>query len=60
MSLHVPERLLDGAQRQSWRAFITVMQLHENRPIKRAGVAGIALRADLKNLEIFRKKFRIF
>ncbi|MCA6940038.1 hypothetical protein LF927_02385 [Pectobacterium polaris] len=32
-------------QRQYWRGFSTSMQLHEMRYIKRAGVAGIALRA---------------
>ncbi|MEH0832339.1 hypothetical protein [Pectobacterium cacticida] len=31
--------------RQFWRAFTYIMHLHENRPIKRAGVAGVALRA---------------
>ncbi|UXD90742.1 hypothetical protein K2Y34_17050 [Cronobacter sakazakii] len=31
--------------RQFWRAFAYDMHLHENRPMKRAGEAGIALRA---------------
>lgn len=31
--------------RQFWRAFAYVMHLHENRSIKRAGVAGIRARA---------------
>lgn len=31
--------------RQEWRAFAYVMQAHENCYIKRAGVAGIRLRA---------------
>ncbi|RRO03832.1 hypothetical protein DMB81_018250 [Pectobacterium aquaticum] len=30
---------------QNWRAFAYVMQVHEKRHTKRAGVAGIALRA---------------
>ena len=30
---------------QSWRGFEPLMQLHEKRHIKRAGVAGRALRA---------------
>ncbi|WP_181919151.1 hypothetical protein [Pectobacterium versatile] len=32
-------------QRQYWRGLSAFMQLHEKRYIKRAGVAGIALRA---------------
>jgi len=32
---------------QFWRAFAYVMQVHENRSIKRAGVAGIRARAKL-------------
>lgn len=31
--------------RQFWRAFAYVMHLHENRSIKRAGVAGLRARA---------------
>ncbi|MBE0099013.1 hypothetical protein FOT41_21040 [Citrobacter freundii] len=31
--------------RQEWRAFSYVMQVHENHSVKRAGVAGIRLRA---------------
>ncbi|MGS3034941.1 hypothetical protein AB2905_19710 [Escherichia coli] len=30
--------------RQFWRAFAYVMHLHENRSIKRAGVAGLRAR----------------
>ncbi|MFU9138477.1 hypothetical protein [Erwinia tasmaniensis] len=33
------------------------MQLHEKRCIKRAGVAGIALRAGIKNAHIHEKPF---
>ncbi|HHA1409785.1 TPA: hypothetical protein ACOEL2_002433 [Enterobacter hormaechei subsp. xiangfangensis] len=33
--------------RQNWRAFAFVMQVHENRYIKRAGVAGIRARASI-------------
>lgn len=35
--------------RQNWRAFRSVMHLHENHSIKRAGVAGIRARARTKN-----------
>ncbi|MFJ5423049.1 hypothetical protein ACIPSQ_20960 [Pectobacterium parvum] len=45
MELHailIPESTL---QRQYWRGLSASMQLHEKRYIKRAGVAGIALRA---------------
>ena len=34
-----------AVSRQSWRGSRVVMQLHQNRLIKRAGVAGKALRA---------------
>lgn len=34
--------------RQFWRAFAYVMHLHENRSIKRAGVAGLRARAQMK------------
>ncbi len=37
-------------QRQYWRAYAYIMHLHENRYIKRAGVAGIALRARGANM----------
>ncbi|MFJ5470371.1 hypothetical protein [Pectobacterium carotovorum] len=42
-----PESVL---QRQYWRCLSASMQLHEMRYIKRAGVAGIALRARGKYL----------
>ncbi len=35
-----------GRGRQNWRAFRPVMHLHKNHYIKRAGEAGIALRAE--------------
>ncbi|EKN5141010.1 hypothetical protein DVP71_11975 [Yersinia enterocolitica] len=42
-------------QPQCWRGLRTCMQLHEKRPVKRAGVAGIALRAELIRHSIFKK-----
>jgi len=45
MKSHAPKRVSDAQARQSWRAFVYVMQVHENRCIKRAGVAGIRARA---------------
>ncbi|WWV01111.1 hypothetical protein QJR29_02725 [Yersinia enterocolitica] len=33
------------AHPQFWRALRAIMHLHEKRPIKRAGEAGVALRA---------------
>lgn len=32
--------------RQFWRAFAYVMQVHENHYMKRAGVAGVRVRAE--------------
>ncbi|MFN1127479.1 hypothetical protein ACJK9F_001651 [Lelliottia nimipressuralis] len=34
-----------ASQRQRWRGSGLLMHLHQKRPIKRAGVAGKALRA---------------
>lgn len=45
MSLHERLRLVFVKARQNWRAFAHVMQVHENHFIKRAGVAGIRVRA---------------
>jgi hypothetical protein len=45
MDSHDPERIATGQSRQYWRAFWPIMHLHENHSIKRAGVAGIRLRA---------------
>lgn len=45
MKSHDPKRISDAQARQYWRAFVYVMHLHENRCIKRAGVAGLRARA---------------
>jgi len=45
MNPHDPKRIVDPSARQYWRAFVYVMQVHENRSIKRAGVAGVRARA---------------
>jgi hypothetical protein len=45
MKSHDPKRISDAQARQYWRAFVYVMQVHENRCIKRAGVAGLRARA---------------
>jgi metal-responsive CopG/Arc/MetJ family transcriptional regulator len=46
MKSHDPKRISDAqARHQYWRAFVYVMHLHENRCIKRAGVAGLRARA---------------
>ncbi|MCI0185018.1 hypothetical protein E7W83_00060 [Cronobacter sakazakii] len=45
MKSHDRLRIVFAEARQFWRAFAYVMHLHENRSIKRAGEAGIALRA---------------
>ncbi|AUY25594.1 hypothetical protein C2E16_12190 [Mixta calida] len=45
MNSHDPQRIAKPLPRQYWRALAGSMQLHEKRCIKRAGVAGIALRA---------------
>ena len=46
MVLHDPDRITDPFQRQRWQGSGQGMQMHKKRCIKRAGVAGIALRAD--------------
>jgi 23S rRNA U2552 (ribose-2'-O)-methylase RlmE/FtsJ len=43
-----------GRDRQNWRAFRPVMHLHENHYTKRAGVAGIRARVELKSLELMK------
>ncbi|EAA4050467.1 hypothetical protein WP34_11680 [Salmonella enterica subsp. enterica serovar Virchow] len=43
---------------QNWRAFAYVMQVHENRHIKRAGVAGIRARATPFRDEWFKNFYR--
>ncbi|AOR63995.1 hypothetical protein KU73_11515 [Pectobacterium wasabiae] len=45
MDLHAILTSESALQRQYWRGLNASMQLHEMRYIKRAGVAGIALRA---------------
>jgi hypothetical protein len=45
MNPHDRHRIVFSEARQEWRVFAYVMQVHENRYTKRAGVAGIRLRA---------------
>lgn len=45
MKSHDPKRIIYASARQFWRAFVYVLQVHENQIIKRAGVAGIRARA---------------
>ncbi|MCU1795865.1 hypothetical protein CUU45_00970 [Pectobacterium polaris] len=47
MELHAILTPGSALQRQYWRGLSASMQLHEMRYIKRAGVAGIALRAGI-------------
>lgn len=47
MNSHDRLRIVLVEARQEWRAFVYVMQVHENHYIKRAGVAGIRARAVL-------------
>nr|WP_244638517.1 hypothetical protein [Pantoea agglomerans] len=46
MNPHDLKRISDAPARQYWRAFVYVMQVHENHCIKRAGVAGLRARAE--------------
>ncbi|QRF37586.1 hypothetical protein [Escherichia coli] len=48
MNPHDRLRIVLAEARQEWRDFAYVMQAHENRYIKRAGVAGIRARAQVK------------
>lgn len=48
MKLHDRLRIVFAEARQNWRAFAYVMQVHENHYTKRAGVAGIRARAQMK------------
>ena len=50
MVLHDPDRITNPFQRQCWQEPGQGMQMHEKRCIKRAGVAGIALRAEAANM----------
>lgn len=49
MVLHANPRILFPLPRQYRRGLCRFMHLHENYPIKRAGVAGRALRASDSN-----------
>ncbi|NHV90060.1 hypothetical protein G9X53_12055 [Cronobacter dublinensis] len=46
MKTHDRLRIDFAEARQEWRAFAYVMQVHENRNTKRAGLAGIRARAE--------------
>ncbi|AXZ74115.1 hypothetical protein DOD48_09860 [Shigella flexneri] len=50
MNPHDRFRIVFAEARQNWRAFAYVMHLHENHYIKRAGVAGIRLRASIDSV----------
>jgi hypothetical protein len=52
MKSHDRLRIVFAEARQNWRAFAYVMQVHENHYTKRAGVAGIALRARAVHADI--------
>ena len=45
MNPHDPTKIVYPPARPYWRAFVCVMQVHENHSIKRAGVAGLRARA---------------
>ncbi|MQB54640.1 hypothetical protein DXU84_16665 [Rahnella sp. RcJ3] len=47
MILHCDRPALFSPRHQCWRGSQWITQLHQKRPIKRASVAGIALRAEL-------------
>ncbi|MEI7366631.1 hypothetical protein PJ912_15225 [Pectobacterium colocasium] len=53
MDLHAILTPESALQRQYWRGLSASMQLNEKRYIKRAGVAGIALRADAKCNDVY-------
>ncbi|AOP87997.1 hypothetical protein BFV64_17270 [Enterobacter kobei] len=53
MNPHDRLRIVLDEARQQWRAFAYVMQAHENRYIKWAGVAG--LRARIKGRKLGRE-----
>ncbi|MCQ8229114.1 hypothetical protein NQH48_13470 [Pantoea sp. MMK3] len=55
MNLHDPKRIVKLSACHIWRAFAYVMQVHENRHVKRVGVAGIALRAFCLNTLALKK-----
>jgi len=45
MNSHDPKRIIYAPARQFCRAFVYVLQVHENHIVKRAGVAGVRARA---------------
>lgn len=45
MKTHDRFKIVSADARQNWRAFVYLMQVHENHSIKWAGVAGIRARA---------------
>ncbi|MCN2501315.1 hypothetical protein MLV05_001810 [Escherichia coli] len=53
MNPHDRLRIVLAEARQEWRDFAYVMQAHENRYIKRAGVAGIRARVFCRYLAFF-------
>jgi len=52
MNSHDRLNIVFAEARQFWRAFAYVMQLHQKCPTKRAGEAGIALRAEDTNIQV--------
>jgi hypothetical protein len=54
MKSHDRLKIVFAEARQNWRAFAYVMHLHENRYIKRAGVAGIRARVTGKPLDLLK------
>ncbi|MEH5573267.1 hypothetical protein PO590_14430 [Raoultella ornithinolytica] len=52
MNPHDRLRIVLAPASQFWRAFSSLMQVHENHYTKRAGVAGIRARATWLNREI--------
>ncbi|EBP9895761.1 hypothetical protein AXK76_20130 [Salmonella enterica subsp. enterica] len=53
MVLHANPRIFYPTQHQYRRGLCRFMQLHENCPIKRAGVAGRALRDNSNDAHLF-------
>ena len=60
MNSHDPKRIALPSARQFWRAFVYVMQVHENRIVKRAGVAGVRARARTIMRDFFQFNFSEF
>lgn len=55
MRSHDRLRIVLAPARQLWRAFSYVMHLHENHCVKRAGVAGLRARAQMKTCAVRHK-----